>query len=52
MNNKVRGGGLRLAGLICGIGATACGITAVVLSAVALRQAHLCNHCKKGAEFQ
>lgn len=52
MKNNVRGGGLRLTGLILGIIATVCGVTSIVFAATGLHQAHLCKHCKKGAEFR
>ena len=52
MKNKIRGGGFRLTGLILGIVATICGVTAVVFSAIGLHQAHLCKRCKRGAEYQ
>ncbi len=52
MKNKVRGGGLRVTGLILGIIAVTCGALAVIFSGVGLHQARLCRRCKKGAEFQ
>ncbi len=52
MKNKVRGGGLRLTGLILGIIATVCGVTSIIFSAIGLHQAHLCKHCGKGAEYR
>ena len=52
MKNKVRGGGLRVTGLILGIIAVTCGALAVIFSGVGLHLARLCKRCKKGAEFQ
>ncbi|WP_294539635.1 hypothetical protein [uncultured Gemmiger sp.] len=52
MKNNVRGGGFRLTGLILGIIATVCGVTSIIFAAIGLHQAHLCKHCKKGAEYR
>ena len=52
MKNKLCGSGFRVTGLILGVVATVCGVTAVVFSAIGLHQAHLCKRCKKGAEYR
>ena len=52
MKNNVRGGGLRLTGLILVIIATVCVVTSIIFAAIGLHQAHLCKHCKKGAEYR
>ncbi len=52
MKNNVRGGGFRLTGLVLGIIATVCGVTSIIFAAIGLHQAHLCKHCKKGAEYR
>mgnify|MGYP007125824281 CR=1 FL=1 len=51
MKNKIKGGALRLTGLILGIIATTIGVTAIIFSAIGLHQSHLCKSCKKGADF-
>lgn len=49
---KVRGKGLRIAGLVLGIVGVTASVTAVILSACGMYQARLCKKCKKGAEFR
>ena len=52
MKNKVRGGGLRLTGLILGIIATVCGVTCLSFPAIGLHQPPLSKPCGKGAEYR
>ena len=52
MKNKVRGGGLCVAGLVLGALAVICGVLAVIFSGVGLHQARLCKRCAKGKDYQ
>ena len=49
---KVRGKGLRIAGLVLGIVGIVTSVTAVILSACGMYQARMCKNCKKGAGFR